>query len=195
MSFIQSPSLSEQDYPPFAAMKARLGFVPNLYRAQSARPDLIEAQLALIAAAGIKPSALERRQKEYIFLAVSARNLNTYCVTAHCEIVRVLQIEGPEPEQIAIDHTSARIPLADKALVNFAVKLNNEPGKMCQADIDTLRTFGFTDQQILEAVVITGLAQLANTTSFGLGTAPDVHNERVQSEMQQRQVRAAVDAR
>jgi len=38
----------------------------------------------------------------------SAANLSTYCVTAHCEIVRILGIEGPEPEQIALDHTSTK---------------------------------------------------------------------------------------
>jgi len=51
--------------------------------------------------------ALTRRQKEYIFLVCSAANLSTYCVTAHCEMVRMLGLEGPEPEQIAVDHTAA----------------------------------------------------------------------------------------
>ena len=42
-------------------------------------------------------------QKEYIFLACAGANLNTYCATAHCEIIRMLGIDGPEPEQIAFD--------------------------------------------------------------------------------------------
>jgi alkylhydroperoxidase family enzyme len=36
-----------------------------------------------------------------------------------------------------------------------------------------LRKFGYSDQQILEAVNVVGIAQFANVVSFGLGTVPD----------------------
>ncbi len=179
MSYIEAPPLTDEQYPTFAAIRQAFGFLPNFFRAQTARTDLIDAEVGLIGTAMVKEGALERRQKEYIFLAVSARNLSTYCVTAHCEIVRMLKIEGPEPEQVAIDHTATRIPFADKALLNFVLKLNSEPWEINSADLDTLRTFGFSDQQILEAIVMTGVAQFANTVSFGLGTLPDFENERV----------------
>lgn len=179
MSYIQAPPLTDQQYPPFAGIREKFGFLPNFFKAQTLRTDLIEAELGLIGTAMVKESALERRQKEYIFLAVSARNLSTYCVTAHCEIVRMLKIEGPEPEQIAIDHTAARIPIADKALLSFVVKLNDRPSEIVAEDIETLRTFGFADQQILEAIVMTAVAQFSNTVSFGLGAVPDFKNERV----------------
>jgi alkylhydroperoxidase family enzyme len=42
-----------------------------------------------------------------------------------------------------------------------------------RADIDTLRTFGYTDEQIMEAVVVVGFAKFANYIAFGLGTLPD----------------------
>lgn len=179
MSFIRSERLTPEQYPPFAAVHDAFGFIPNFFHAQTGRKDLIEAQLGFLDSAMIQEGALERRQKEYVFLAVSARNLSTYCVTAHCEIVRMLKIEGPEPEQVAIDHTVTKIPLRDKALINFAIKLNNTPEQMAQADVDTLRTFGFTDRHILEAIVMTGIARYANSISFALGTAPDFENERV----------------
>lgn len=179
MSYIEAEQPTEAEYPTFAGIQQAFGFIPNFFRAQTSRKDLIDAEVGLIGTAMVKEGALTRRQKEYIFLAVSARNLSTYCVTAHCEIVRMLKIEGPEPEQVAIDHTSTRIPFPDKALLNFAVKLNQDGLNIGQADIDGLRTFGFSDQQILETVIMTGLAQFANTVSFGLGTLPDFENERV----------------
>ncbi|MFN7922054.1 MAG: peroxidase-related enzyme [Bryobacteraceae bacterium] len=182
VSYIQAEQLTEQEYPTFAAIKQAFGFIPNFFRAQTSRKDLIDAEVGLIGTAMIKEGALSRRQKEYIFLAVSARNLSTYCVTAHCEIVRMLKIEGPEPEQVAIDHTATRIPFGDKALLNFVLKLNHDASSIEPADIDGLRTFGFSDQHILEAVIMTGLAQFANTVSFGLGTLPDFENERVKFE-------------
>ena len=144
---------------------------------------MVDAEIAMTANLVVKEGALERRQKEYIFLVCSAANLSTYCVTAHCEIVRMLKLEGPEPEQIAIDHVHAKIPIVDKALLNFCTKLNSQPSKVGPDDIQALRTFGFTEQQILEAILIVGWAKFANTVAFGLGTVPDFHNRRIAEEL------------
>ena len=163
----------ENDNPTLRAIKDSFGFVPNFYRAQTMRPDLIDAEAQLVNAILVKEGALTHQQKEYIFLVCSAANLSTYCLSAHCEMVRMLGIEGPEPEQIALDHTAAKIPIGLKALLNFAAKLNGQPTKITKRDIDVLRTYGYNDQQIMEAVLMVGLAKFANFVAFGLGTAPD----------------------
>ena len=173
MSYLREEPLDETNYPPFADVKAAFGFVPNLYKAQTMRPDLIEKEIALVGQILITEGALTRKQKEYLFLVCSAANLSTYCVTAHCEIVRGLKIQGPEPELVALDHNATDIPIRDKALLNFALKLNNQTTKIAKADVDGLKTYGFKDEHILEAVVIVAVAKLANTIGFGLGTHPD----------------------
>lgn len=179
MSYVHEEPLNETNYPPFAEIKNTFGFIPNFFRAQSMRTDLIESELSLVDTILVKDGALTRQQKEYIFLVCSASNLSTYCVTAHCEMVRILGIAGPEPEQIAVDHTATQLPLVMKALLNFAVKLNSQPTKVTRADIDALRTFGYTDQQIMEAVVVVGFAKFANYIAFGLGTLPDFDTSKI----------------
>jgi uncharacterized peroxidase-related enzyme len=183
MSYIREAPLDETNYPLFAAVKEQFGFIPNFYRAQTTRPDLIEAQAQLVDAILIHQGALTRKEKEYIFLVCSAANLSTYCVTAHCEIIRMLGIEGPEPEQIAIDHTAANLSMVQKALLSFAAKLNNQPTKISNADVETLRTYGYSDEQIHETVLMVGLAKFANYVSFGLGTVPDFDSSRVKLPM------------
>jgi uncharacterized peroxidase-related enzyme len=173
MTFIREIPFNEEDYPTLKLIKDDYGFIPNYFKAQTARPDLIDAQVQLVDAILLKEGALSRQLKEYVFLVCSAANLSTYCVTAHCEIIRMLKIEGPEPEQIALDHMSTDLPIVDKALLNFTLKLNNHPLKVNQEDIDDLKTYGFNDQQILEAVMCVGLAKFANFVGFGLGTVPD----------------------
>lgn len=185
MSYLRNPPFDEKDFPAFATMLEQIGFVPNFYKAQTTRPDLIETEVALMGAILLQDGALSRKQKEYIFLVTSAANLSTYCVTAHCEIVRMLKLEGPEPEQIAIDHVHAKIPITDKALLNFCAKHNKQPSKTGSSDIETLRTYGFTEQQIMEAVVIVGFSQFANTVAFGLGTVPDFHNAKINAALGQ----------
>jgi uncharacterized peroxidase-related enzyme len=180
MSYLRSVPLDERTYPPFSAIKEQFGFIPNFYRAQTMRTDLIEAQIGLVAAILIKDGALSRRQKEYAFLVCSAANLSTYCVTAHCEIVRLLGLQGPEPEEIALDHEHADLPAADKALLDFVRKLTLRPSDFGRQDIDRLRAHGFNDEQILEAVLVMGLAKYANFVAFGLGTVPDFDASRIE---------------
>ena len=183
MSYLRDQPYEEKDFPAFAAIREQFGFLPNFFPAQTLRPDFVDAQINLMAAILLKEGALERRQKEYIFLVCSAANLSTYCVTAHCEIVRMMKLEGPEPEQIAIDHVHAKIPIADKALLNFCAKLNSQRSKTGSSDVEALRTYGFSEQQILEAIVTVGFAQFANTVAFGLGTVPDFENRRIAEEL------------
>src|SRR4051794_24994510 len=181
MAHLNSPPYDEKDFPAFSAIRQEFGFLPNFYPAQVARPDLVDAEMKLMESILFHEGALSRKQIEYIFLTCSAANLSTYCVTAHCEIVRLLGIEGPEPEQIAVDYLHSRISMADKALLNFCSKLNLETSKVNRSDVDALRTFGFNDQQILEAIVTVGFAQFANTVAFGLGTVPDFRNQKIES--------------
>ena len=173
MSYIAKGPIDEAAFPPFEDIRKAFGFLPNFFRAQTLRPDLIDAELSLIGGAMVKEGALSRRQKEYVFLVCSAANLSTYCVTAHCEIVRMLGIHGPEPERIAINHNSTDLPIADKALLNFALKLNGRANDVDEYDVEGLRTYGFSDQEILETILMVGIAQFANVVSFGLGTVPD----------------------
>jgi len=173
MGYLREKAFDENDFPTLQLIKEDYGFIPNFVRSQTARPDILDAEVQLVDSILIKEGALTRSQKEHIFLVCSAANLSTYCVTAHCEIIRMLKLAGPEPEQIALDHMSTDLPIVDKALLNFALKLNNHSQKVTQDDIDDLRTYGFSDQQILEAVMCVGLAKFANYVGFGLGTVPD----------------------
>src|SRR5947207_11149841 len=99
MGYLHQPTVDEKDIPTLGQIQDQFGFVPNFYRAQVMRPDLIDAEAQLVGGLLVKEGALTRQQKEYIFLVCSAANLSTYCVTAHCEMVRMLGIEGPGPEQ------------------------------------------------------------------------------------------------
>lgn len=172
MSYIPHAA-GETDLPSLQRMKEAFGFVPNFFLGQTSRPDLIDAEVQLVDGILVKEGALTRQQKEYVFLVCSAANLSTYCVTAHCEMVRMMGVSGPGAEEIALDHTVADLPIAMKALLSFAIKLNNRPTAISRRDIDALRTYGYTDQQILETVLTVGLAKFGNFVAFGLGTVPD----------------------
>jgi RNA polymerase sigma-70 factor (ECF subfamily) len=181
--------LAPESFPPFAFLKQSFGFVPRLYRAQTLRPETLEAEALAIREVLLTGDILTRKQKESILLAVSGANLNTYHVAVHGEILRTLGVDAAESDRIATDHRRADISESDKALLDFAVRLATRPREYGAADVESLRAAGFTDAQILEAIVMTALAQLLNGLEAGLAPKPDFRPRRDLAA-----VRAAVSA-
>lgn len=106
-------------------------------------------------------------------LAVSAANLNSYCVAAHCNMLRGLGMSAEEGDQIAVDHRQSELSHKDKAMLDFVIKLHARFSASSRADILELRSLGFADQQILECIAVTALNNFINTVQMGLGAEPD----------------------
>ena len=173
MSFLREVPLDESLFAPFVAFRQAFGYVPNLFGAQTLRPDVVETETGLVGSILTRESALSRRQKECIMLVVSAANLNSYCVSAHREMLRRLGFTDIVPDDLVADHRSADIPETDKALLDFAETLTRRPDRISRGDIDLLRGHGFGDQQILEAVQVIALTAFLNCLAAGLGAVPD----------------------
>jgi uncharacterized peroxidase-related enzyme len=171
--YLPAPYLSPKTFAPFAIAQRSHGFIPNFFRAQTLRPDLLEAVLEAMERILVPESTLTRVQKECILLAVSARNLNSYCVAIHCNLLRGLGMSAEEGDQIAVDHHESNLPERDRALLDFAVKLGTRFSEFSREDIAKLQTFGFSEEQILESVAVTALNNFANTLQMGLGIEPD----------------------
>jgi RNA polymerase sigma-70 factor (ECF subfamily) len=172
--YLRCVERTEQDFPPFAFFRESFGFIPNIFRAQTLSPDVVEAEARAVDTVLLSEDILRRVQKEYVLLAVSAANLNTYCVAVHCEMLRGLGTPEEVSDQIALDHHLARLSEADTGLLDFALKLATKPTAYGAADVALLRGLGFSDTQILEAIVMTSLTQFLNTLQMGLGTIPDL---------------------
>jgi RNA polymerase sigma-70 factor (ECF subfamily) len=168
-----------QEFPPFAFFQEKFGFIPNIFRAQTLRPDVVEAEAFTVGTVLLSDDILSRVRKEFILLVISAANLNTYCVAVHCEMLRGLGLPEDVSDQIAVDHHKADLSHADKALLDAALKVARRSTAWGLADVEGLRTHGFTDHQILEAVVMASLTNFLNTLQVGLGTVPDFHPRRV----------------
>ena len=58
-------------------------------------------------------------------------------------------------------------------MLTFAIKLTTAPSAMNDADVDALRSAGFSDRDILDIVVVVGLYAYANRIADGLGIEPE----------------------
>lgn len=157
----------------FATLKRNFGLVPKVYRAQLSRPDLVEAQIHLLDRVLFSKGALSRTQKEFILLAVSAENKNSYFPALHCQTLQFLGVKPEQSQQVASDHRLANLSAGDVVLLDCARKLASNPHAFTDLDVASLRNANFTDEQILEAVLMVGLTQLLNVVQTGLGTEPD----------------------
>jgi RNA polymerase sigma-70 factor (ECF subfamily) len=177
--YLAAVARDAQEFSPFAFFDEQFGFVPNLFRAQTLRPDVIEAEAFTLRAVLLAEDVLSRLQKEFILLVVSAQNLNTYCVAVHCEMLRHLGVSEDTSDQIAVDHRHTALSNSDKALLDAACKIARQSPRFDADDRDGLRRHGFTDPQILETVVMVALSNFLNTLQAGLGTVPDFHPRRI----------------
>ncbi len=168
--YLRAPYLSPKT---FSIIHKTYGFIPNFFRSQTLQPDLLEAELEAAGRILLPEDVLTRAQKECILVAVSAANLNSYCVATHCNLLRGLGMSAEEGDQVAADYHLSSLSEADRALLDFAVKLGVRFSGFSRGDILQLRTFGFTEEQILECEVVVAFTNFANTLQMGLGVEPD----------------------
>jgi RNA polymerase sigma-70 factor, ECF subfamily len=162
-----------QDSPMFDLFREQFGFIPNLFRAQASRPDVVEAQARLISVLLFPEDALTRQQKELLMLVVCASDRSEYGVALWSELLRREGIPLEVSDRIVADHRNASISDPDRQLLDFAARLAASAPEFGGEDIQRLRECHFTDHQILEAVVATALAKFMNTLQIRLGAAPD----------------------
>jgi RNA polymerase sigma-70 factor (ECF subfamily) len=158
-----------------SSLQEIFGFPPMIFQLQSRRPEWIAPEVALTSAILLPEDQLTRELKERIMMVVSAANANTYGVTLHSQMLTLLGVSPEHAEQIAIDHRQAELPETESALLDFTSKL----AAGCGPDLGVLKQAGFREEQILEAVAITALANFLSIVAFGLGALPDFKPRRV----------------
>src|SRR6266498_4143756 len=135
------------------------GFVPELFRAQSAHPFVTAAEASLLGAVLLSEGRLTRPQKDgLLFVVVSARS-NEYWQGLHVQ-------DFPSNDK------------GSRALTDFALQLACCGLWFSARDVERLTRAGFDDQAILEAVVITALGQMLCILAEALEPSSDPERPR-----------------
>src|SRR5205085_50199 len=111
------------DAAAFTFFRDHFGFVPNLFRAQAARPDVVEAEARMIASLLQPDDALTRRQKEQVMLVACAWDRNEYGLAFWSDALRRTGMTLETCDQIAAGHAVADVAGPDKPLLDLAGKL------------------------------------------------------------------------
>jgi uncharacterized peroxidase-related enzyme len=172
MGFLREVELGA-GFPAFATFRECLGYVPSLYRCQTLLPMVVQAEAGLAAAILFHDSALSRLQKERVLLSLAAANGNTYCATAHYQMLCLLGEPEERLDQLLSDYRHADLPAADMALADFAIKLVVNGPAISRTDVAELTGQGLTNDVLLETVLIAAWASLMCCLSAGVGASPD----------------------
>jgi uncharacterized peroxidase-related enzyme len=83
-------------------------------------------------------------------------------------------VESDEQRQaVQEDYRSAGLTPRETALLDFAVKLTKQPPGVRRDDLDGLRSSGFSDEQLVDAVHCISYFNFINRVLDGLGVDPE----------------------
>ncbi|WP_435332601.1 peroxidase-related enzyme [Haloarchaeobius sp. TZWWS8] len=139
----------------------RAGFVPNVFLAYGYRPSHFRAFFQYYDAL-VEHTELEREEIEMIIVAVSGVNDCYYCNVAHGALVRIYADDPLLADQLVSNHRTADLNDAHLAMLDFAVKLTEEPAKVDESDFETLRGHGFSERAIWDVGSVTSFFNLSN---------------------------------
>lgn len=151
-----------------AAVKAKLGVVPNLFRTFARAPAALNGYLAFSDA--LSGGRLDAGRREIVALAVGQANSCAYCLAAHSLIGKGA---GLSEADIRAARAGASADAADAALAVFARQLTERRGVVDDAELAAFKRAGFDDGHVLEVVALVALNTLTNYTNHVAGTIVD----------------------
>ncbi len=157
----------------FAKCDEKLGFVPNVLRAYAFDNVKLQAFIDMVDDLMLGDSGLSKLEREMIAVAVSAVNHCHYCLTAHGAAVRQRGKDPELGELISQNYRAANLDKRQKAMLDFAVKLTEQPDKMEDADRKALRNAGFSDRDIWDIAAVASFYNMSNRLAAATDMRPN----------------------
>lgn len=157
----------------FNGAKENTGFIPNVIKALAHRPAELRAFLNYNDAVMNKESGLTDADKEMIIVTFSAKNGCSYCVQSHGASLRMKSGNPYVADQVAINHKEADISERERAMLDFAMKVSIDSASINKDDFDTLKSHGFSEEDIWDIASITAFYNLSNRMMNFLAVHPD----------------------
>jgi uncharacterized peroxidase-related enzyme len=145
--------------------RERIGFLPNLVRVFSERPEVYRAWRQLN---GAIQASTDLRRYELATLAAARELRSSYCALAHGKILaeRFLDPDAVVSLPAGLDET-------DAAIMELAAKVARDATSVGPEDIERLRNLGLDDAEILDVVLAAAVRCFFSKTLDALGAEPD----------------------
>lgn len=168
VQLIDAASTSANRAAILGQVQAAFGATPNMFKAVANSPAALAAMWGNFGALG--KGRLGARLGELLAVAVAEQNRCDYCLAAHTALGKGAGLDGAELAQAQMGESGD--PKTAAALA-FAVKLVRQRGQVDSADVQSLRSAGFDDEQIVEVVAHVALNIFTNYVNIALDVPLD----------------------
>ncbi|AKI02929.1 putative peroxidase-related enzyme [Hoeflea sp. IMCC20628] len=157
----------------FAKCDEKLGMVPNVLKAYGFNNEKLEAFVAFYNDLMLGASNLSKLDRELIAVAVSSINSCYYCLTAHGAAVRQLSGDPVLGEQMVMNYRVAKLEPRQRAMIDFAVLVTEDPARIVEADRQRLRDAGFSDRDIWDISAVAAFFNMTNRMASATDMRPN----------------------
>lgn len=157
----------------FAVCDEKIGFLPNVLAAYSFDQTKLRAFINFYNDLMMGESRLSKLEREMIAVAVSSINHCFYCLTAHGAAVRQLSGDPVLGEMMVMNFRAADLSARQRAMLEFAVKLTEEPAKIVEEDRQALRDAGFSDREIWDIASTAAFFNMSNRLAAAIDMRPN----------------------
>ena len=88
---------------------------------------------------------------------------------SHTEFLARVTLDADFAAELRRDYTQVALDPADRAMLDFAVRLTKTPATMAPPDVEDLRRVGFDDRGILQITLIASWFNYINRVADALG--------------------------
>ncbi len=157
----------------FDKCEEKLALVPNVLVAYSHNLEQLDAFTRLYNELMFGDSGLTTLEREMIAVVVSACNRCFYCLSAHGAAVREYSGDPLLGEQLVMNYRVASLPARQRSMLDFAVKLTEQPDILMEADRQLLRDQGFSETDIWDIASLTGFYNMTNRLASAVEMQPN----------------------
>lgn len=157
----------------FDKCREKLGLVPNVLLAYAFDEKKLRAFTDMYNDLMLGESGLSKLEREMIAVAVSSINHCFYCLTAHGAAVRQLSGDPKLGEMMVMNFRVAELSERQRAMLDFAVKLTEDPDKIVEEDRAALRQAGFSDRDIWDIASTVGFFNMSNRVAAAVDMRPN----------------------
>jgi uncharacterized peroxidase-related enzyme len=157
----------------FAKAHQRIGFVPNVFRVYSFRPERLRAWFTHYRQLHQATEGLSAADREMIAVVVSAANGCLYCLVAHGAALREELGDAALGERISYDWRRAGLDSRQTAICAYAEKLTVRPREVSRADLQSLLDVGLTLEEAWDVAEISAMYNLTNRMAMATNMLPN----------------------
>jgi uncharacterized peroxidase-related enzyme len=157
----------------FRKAKETLGFVPNVFRVYSYRPERLIGWFGHYKQLHVPTTNLNAAEREMIAVAVSMANGCLYCLVAHGAALREALGDPIKADRITLDYKRAGVSPKMEAVLDYATKLTLSPLECVQEDLEHLKSCGLTQEEVWDVVEIAAMYNFTNRMAAATGMIPN----------------------